>query len=178
MYETERLLIRRFKADDWEDLYDYLSRENVIRFEPYGVFSEEESKKEAIRRAGDPAFYAVCLKETNKVIGNVYFTQIEPKEFMTWEIGYVFHEDYWNKGYAAEACNEVMRNGFEKLGIHRIIGECDPLNPASWKLMERLHMRREAYMKKRAFFTRDSKGNPNWHDCLVYAILDEEYKSL
>lgn len=44
--ETERLIIRRFKAEDWQDLYDYLSKEEVVRYEPYGIYTEEESKKE------------------------------------------------------------------------------------------------------------------------------------
>ena len=42
---------------------------------------------EAARRAGDEAFWAVCLRETGKVIGNVYLAR---GEFATWELGYVF----------------------------------------------------------------------------------------
>lgn len=71
--KTARLVIRRFKADDWRDLYEYLSDGDVVRFEPYGVFSKEECKEAAIRRAKDESFWAVCMKDTEKVIGNLYF---------------------------------------------------------------------------------------------------------
>jgi hypothetical protein len=35
--ETERLIIRRFRANDWSDLYEYLSDPQVVNFEPYGL---------------------------------------------------------------------------------------------------------------------------------------------
>ena len=80
--ETERLTIRRFKEEDWEDLYEYLSDEEVVRYEPYQVFSIEAAKREAKSRAESPGFLAVCLKENQKVIGNIYFAK---QEFKTWE---------------------------------------------------------------------------------------------
>lgn len=92
--ETERLVIRNFYADDWADLYEYLSREIVVRYEPYDVFSEEDSRKEAIKRSMNSCYLAVCLKENNKLIGNLYFARQEPEDFLTWEIGYVFSSDY------------------------------------------------------------------------------------
>ena len=61
--ETERLMIRRFEPDDWQDLYEYLSQEEVVKYEPYEVFTEEASKQEAVRRSGDDNFRAVCLKD-------------------------------------------------------------------------------------------------------------------
>ena len=57
--ETKRLLIRKFKSDDWHDLYEYLSQEEVVRHEPYEVFTEESCKQEAVNRASDNAFWAV-----------------------------------------------------------------------------------------------------------------------
>lgn len=175
--ETERLIIRRFKADDWNDLYEYLSKEEVVKYEPYNTFDEDASKKEAARRATDESFFAVCLKENNKVIGNIYFAKDGPEDFKTYELGYVFNSTYWKKGYAAEACKRVMKYAFNELGAHRIYARCNPENSASWKLMERLHMRKEGHFKNRAFFFRDKDGNPLWHDAYEYAILEDEFKS-
>lgn len=175
--ETDRLIIRRFSCDDWEDLYEYLSQESVVKYEPYDACSEEESKEAAIRRSKDDAFFAVCLKENNKLIGNVYFEQQEPKDFLTWEIGYVFNPKYYGKGYATEACRRILKYGFEQLGAHRIIGMCNPENTPSWKLMERLSMRREGFFKKPAFFKKTEEGKPIWHDAYQYSILDEEFLS-
>ncbi|CAM4449268.1 Acetyltransferase (GNAT) domain-containing protein [Paenibacillus typhae] len=76
--ETERLILRRFKPEDATDLYEYLSREDVVKFEPYGVHDEVQCEAEALRRSGDPAFWAVCLKASGKLIGNLYFQQQQP----------------------------------------------------------------------------------------------------
>lgn len=173
--ETDRLIIRKFNYDDWKDLYEYLSQETVVKYEPYDVFSEEACKQEAINRSKNNAFGAVCLKENNKLIGNLFFQQQEPKEFLTWEIGYVFNPAYYRKGYATEACKRILRYGFEEIGAHRIIGMCNPENIASCKLLERLSMRREGYYKKPAFFRKTHDGKPIWHDAYQYSILEEEF---
>ena len=176
--ETERLIIRRFTAEDWEELYEYLSNEEAVKYEPYGVFTEEDCKEEAIRRAKKDFFWAVCLKENNKLIGNIYFNQQEPKEFYTWEIGYVFNPKYWGKGYATEACEVFLKSAFERLNAHRVVAMCNPKNTASWRLLERLNMRREGHFYKKAFFKRDEKGMPIWHDAYAYGILAEEWDKL
>ena len=68
-----------------------------------------------------------------------------------------------------------MQYGFEQMGVHRIIGKCNPENTSSWKLLERLSMRREGHFKKPAFFTKSIDGKPIWHDAYQYSILDEEF---
>ena len=58
--ETKRLLIRRFLPSDWKDLFEYLSQEEVVKYEPYGIFTEESSRQEAARRSGAIAF-GLCV---------------------------------------------------------------------------------------------------------------------
>ncbi len=173
--ETERLILRKFTNEDWKDLYEYLSLEEVVKYEPYDVFSEEKCKEEAINRAKQDAFWAVCLKENGKLVGNIYFKQQEPKEFLTWEIGYVFNPLYYGKGYATESCKKILDYGFEQLEVRRIIAKCNPLNTSSWKLLERLRMRREGHLLKTKYFKFDKQGEPIWHDTYEYAILKEEW---
>jgi len=173
--ETERLIIRRFRPTDWEDLHDYLSDERVVKFEPYNCFTEEESKKSAKFRSHSSMFLAVVLKKNNKVIGNLYYNQVDPKYFMTWEMGFVFNSNYWGKGYAFEASKELQKYIFNELEAHRIIANCNIKNENSWKLLERLNMRREGHFKKVAFFKLDSEKNPIWHDSYLYAILNEDF---
>ncbi|OOM81048.1 hypothetical protein CLPUN_12080 [Clostridium puniceum] len=81
--ETERLIVRGFKKGDWKDLYEYFGDEEVLKFEPYKPFLVEKCKEEAIRRITDPSFLAVCLKDTNKLIGNIYFVK---QDFDTWKL--------------------------------------------------------------------------------------------
>ncbi|HOM01683.1 MAG TPA: GNAT family protein [Acetivibrio sp.] len=176
--ETDRLIIRRFSPDDWKDLYEYLSKEQVVRYEPYGIFTEEDCKNEAVKRSSNEAFWAVCLKVNNKLIGNVYFNQQEPKEFLNWEIGYVFNPQYYGNGYATESCRAVIDYGFKNLKARRIVAMCNPENIASWKLLERLNMRREGHLLKNIFFKRDEMGECIWVDTYEYAILKEEWYAL
>lgn len=173
--KTERLVVRNFQAEDWKDLYDYLSLKEVLKYEPGSVSDYEDCKKKAIERSQDNIFLAVNLKDKEKMIGHIYFNQINPHEFLTWEIGYIFNPEFYGNGYATEACRRVLQFGFEELGAHRIIGMCNPDNTSSWKLLERLLMRREGYHKKKAFFHRTDEGQPIWHDAYQYAILAEEW---
>ncbi|AKG34181.1 GNAT family N-acetyltransferase [Paenibacillus durus] len=173
--DTDRLIIRRFKAEDWRDLHEYLSRENVVKYEPYGVLTEKESREEALRRSSDSAFWAVCLKETGKMIGNLYFQEQEPKRFQTWVLGYVFHSDYQGNGYAGEACRRLLKYGYETLEIRRVIAMCNPENQRSWKLLERLNFRREGHSLQTGYFKYDKDGNPIWHDTFLYALLRTEW---
>ncbi|MEK3833821.1 MULTISPECIES: GNAT family N-acetyltransferase [unclassified Paenibacillus] len=178
LLETERLIVRGFSENDWSDLHEYLSLEQVLKYEPGGVSGEEECKNMARERAEGDCFWAVSLKETNKMIGHVYFGQQEPAEFKTWMIGYIFNPDFYGKGYATEACQRVLEYGFEELGIHRVVAMCNPENASSWRLLERLNMRREGHFKKKAFFKRTDDGQPVWHDAYQYAILNEEWSSI
>lgn len=171
--ETQRLLIRPFDPADWEDLHEYLSDGQVVRYEPYSVFAAEESRLEAVRRSNDPAFWAVCLKDGGKLIGNIY---LAGQPFDTRELGYVFNARYQGKGYATEAAACLVDYAFVKLGARRVTAMSNPHNTASWRLLERLGMRREGHLIRNIWFKRDEQGAPIWADTYEYAILAEEWR--
>jgi len=172
--ETERLVIRRFTPCDWRDLHAYLSEEETVRYEPYGVFTPEASQQEAARRAQDSRFWAVCLKDGGKLIGNITLT---PQEDSTWEIGYVFGLAYRGAGYATEAAGFLVNELFETQKARRVTALCNPLNTASWKLLERLGFRREGCFKQNIAFKTDADGHPLWQDTYAYAILSGEWRA-
>ena len=174
--ESGRLGLRRFLDSDGGDLFRYLSKAEVVRYEPYDPLTYEQCIHEARSRARSPNYWAVILKDDGKLIGNIFFKQRDPLRFMTWEIGFIFNRDYWGMGYAAEASYLVMRYGFEVMGAHRIIANCNQANERSWKLMERLGMRREQAARKDIYFRRTADGKPDWQDSYQYAVLSEEFK--
>ena len=173
MLDTERLVIRRFQAGDWSDLNDYLSDPDVVFYEPYCIFTIEESKSEAIRRSHDTDFWAVCLKDGGKVIGNLYLSK---QDFDTYELGFVFNKKYQGQGYALESAKALVNFTFSKLEARRIIAMCNPENKKSWRLIERLGLRREGHLKRNVFFKTDSQGQPVWVDTYLYGILYDEWK--
>lgn len=169
---TERLIIRRFERNDWEELYDYLSDEEVVKFEPYSTYTMEMAKEEAIRRSEKKEFFAVCLKENNKLIGNLYFLK---GKFDTWELGYVFNRTYQSKGYATESAKALIEKAFDEWDARRIIAKCSPKNNPSWRLMERLKMRREGLLLQNVYFKTNHEGKPIWLDTYEYALLKSEW---
>ncbi len=171
--ETERLVIRYYQEGDQEDTYTYLSDPETVRYEPYRPFGKKAAYEEACRRIKDTRFLAVCLKE-GRLIGNLYFA---PEEYGNWEVGYVFNRDYWGHGYATEAVKGLFDIAFGQWGVRRILAMCDQKNPQSWKLMERVGMRKEAQIKQNIYFWKDDMGHPIWKDTLQYAILQSEYVS-
>lgn len=169
---TDRLIIRKFESNDWQDLYEYLSDKEVVKFEPYDIYSENQAKEEAIGRSNNESFYAACLKENKKLIGNLYLGK---GDFDTWELGYVFNRKYQGQGYATEGAKVLLDYAFAHLGARRIIAMCSPKNDPSWKLLERLRMRREGLLLQNVYFKTDSNGDPIWLDTYEYAILKSEW---
>lgn len=169
--ETERLILRRYKKEDIQDLFEYLSDPEVVKYEPYKPLTLEEAEENLEWRIGTDEMIAVELKSSRKMIGNVYTGR---RDFEALEIGYVFNRDHWGQGYAAESCRALIRQAFSR-GIHRIYAECDPENKGSWKLLEALGFQREAHFRKNVYFWKDEAQKPIWKDTYVYAKLSDTF---
>lgn len=172
---TPRLALRRFTADDGPALFDYLSRPDVVRFEPYGPLTRGEAIAEATRRAGDPRFVAVERSTDGILVGHVFRAPDGPPEWRTWTVGYVFHPEHGGQGYATEATRAVVDDCFRDQHAHRVTARCDPRNAPSWRLLERLGLRREAHELECASFESGPDEQPVWHDAYLYAVLDREW---
>ena len=138
----------------------------------------EEETREALRvqmngRDADPPHYyfAVTLRSTGTLIG-VCALLIRYDELRHGELLYVLNRPYWGQGYATEAARALLGLGFSELDLHRIYATCRPANVASWRVMEKLGMRREGHLVQHRWM----KGR--WQDSLLYAILDHEWQAL
>ena len=167
--ETDRLVLRRYQKEDIQDLFEYLSDEEVVKYEPHKPLTFEEAKENLAWRISTDEMIAVELKHSHKMIGNVYLGK---RDFEALEMGYVFNRNYWGHGYAAESCRALIQRAFSH-GIHRIYAECDPDNLNSWKLLEALAFQREAYFRRNVYFWKDEEDRPIWKDTYVYAKLND-----
>jgi RimJ/RimL family protein N-acetyltransferase len=174
--ETDRLTLRRYLDTDYDDLLKLQSSPDVTRFLLYDVRTPEQVQESLAGRLADVPMdtdgqaltVAVILRETGQHVGEVTLF-VHSAEHRTGELGFVFNPDFHGRGYAAEASVELLRLGFEELGMHRIIGRLDARNTASANLLKRLGMRQEAHFVRNEFL----KGE--WTDELVFAMLADEW---
>ncbi|HEY4571679.1 MAG TPA: GNAT family N-acetyltransferase [Kribbella sp.] len=174
--ETDRLTLRRYVEDDYDDLLKLQSNPDVTRFLLYDVRTPEQVKETLAGRLADVPMdrdgqaltVAVILRDTGQHVGEVvlFMNSVEQR---TGELGYVFHPEFHGRGFAAEASVELLRLGFEELGMHRIIARLDARNSGSVNLLKRLGLRQEAHFVKNEYL----KGE--WTDELVFAMLAEEW---
>ena len=168
IWETERLILRRHRKEDLQDLYEYLSDPEVVTYEPNLPMDMDQAVEELAYRIESDEMVAVELKQTHKLIGNVYLGR---RDFDSLEIGFVFNGKYQHQGYARESCEKLIDFAFSA-GIHRIYAECDPENGNSWRLLERLGFSREAHLLQNVYFWKDDKGDPIWKNTYIYALLN------
>jgi len=167
---TSRLILRQFTESDYDDLFEFLSQLENDEFEGYPGITYENGKDHLKYRLGSEEFFAVQLKDSGKVIGNIYCGK---RDFEAREVGYIINKNFQRKGYASEALSAVIKNAFET-GTHRVYAECDPRNECSWKLLEKIGLRREAHFKQNIYFHKDENENPIWKDTFVYALVKED----
>ena len=177
---TARLLLRPFTIDDLDALFDLQSRPEVTRYLLFDARDRGQVRTALEERieAGRPGHHggrlllalAVVLPQTGAMIGDVVLF-LESREHRQGEIGYIFHPEHGGRGYATEAARAMLRLGFEAYGLHRIIGRIDARNEPSAGVLERLGMRREAHYRQNELV----KGE--WTDEVVYAMLEDEWRS-
>ena len=166
---TARLLLRPIEAADWPEIHRYMSDPEVTAWLPEGLLDEAAAQAFAARHASDEAeALAVLSRDGGEFVGHMVFHPWFGAR--THEVGWVIARPHQGRGYATEAAQALLAHAFKTLRCHRVIATCQPQNPASWRVMEKLGMRREAHF--RAGLLRPSG---EWWDEYFYAILADEY---
>ena len=125
MLQTKRLILRRWKESDAEDLYEYAKDPDVGPIAGWPPHTSVEESREIIRNVFSASeAYAVCLKENNKAIGAIEL-KLNGHTDMTerddeCELGYWIGKPYWGQGLIPEAAMEMIRHGFEDLEMRAI----------------------------------------------------------
>jgi RimJ/RimL family protein N-acetyltransferase len=176
--ETERLILRDFRDDDWPDMLAYWVDPRYQRHYAEVADPEEMVRglvgwfvAQQIERPRRKWQLAVTLKDDGRFVGNCGVRITDP-ELREGDIGYELHPDYWGRGYATEAARAVLRFGFEQAGLHRVWAECVADNVGSQRVLEKLGLRREARFREHRWY----KGR--WWDTLIYAMLEHEWNAL
>ena len=138
--ETARLWLRPFTEGDARDLYEYASDPQVGPNAGWLPHRSEEESLEIIRTVfAAPDSFALVLKETGRVVGSAGFTGRHDPGLPgpEGEIGYALGREYWGRGLMPEAVGELLRYGFEDLGLASVWCSHYEDNPQSRRVIEK-----------------------------------------
>jgi len=162
--ETKRLLLRRFVLPDLDDLFQFYSDPDVIKYIPDAPRSYGEAKEELEWFLnGHPTFpelglWATIDKETGQFIGRCGLLPWTIDGQHEVEVAFALSKAFWGQGLATEAAQALVQYGFEHLGLSRLICLIDHDNKGSIKVATKVGMS----------FEKESKDE--YGPFLVYAI--------
>jgi len=180
--ETERLLLRPFLVTDAADALAYLRNPVPNCFACMKLDSLEEAEAEMRKRSTNSELYfAIVLKETGKVIGEIEAfpernePDIESSPIDTFSPCWMLNTAYHRKGYAYEAAHAFFEYLFHTKGARRIYAYTEDYNLRSQHLCEKLGMRREGLFIEFVSFVKNPDGTPRYENTFQYAILKREW---
>ena len=86
------------------------------------------------------------------------------------ELGWLLDPDHTGHGYATEAVRALLEYCFDSRGLHRVVASCFLGNDTSWRLMERVGMRREGHA-----IAESLHRSGQWLDTVTYAVLADDW---
>ena len=141
--QTERLILRPWCEADAESLFEYAKDPDVGPIAGWPAHKSVEESLDVIKNVfTGKECYAICEKENNIAIGAIElklngYTDMTERDDEC-EMGYWLGKPFWGRGYVPEAARELLRRGFEDLGMTTIwIGYYDG-NMKSKRVQEKL----------------------------------------
>lgn len=149
--KTERLILRPFESNDFEEAYQLFSDPIVMRFSLNGPYSADKCKKfieQCILKSNnnEPSLLAVIDKKSNQLIGSCGFFPQTIQGMAELELGYRLLTDYWGKGLATEAAMAMKSHAFNEMGLTRLISLIETENIASVRVAEKNDFKLEKEM--------------------------------
>ena len=158
MLESKRIYLRPYNIQDLEAVHEYASIPEVSKYQEWGPNTIDDTKNYlnlCIEKSNhQPAYdfeFAICLKENNKLIGGCRIWRITEQSSVL-ELGYIINPKYQKQGLALEAAKLLIDFGFNELHASVIYATCDTKNIPSYKVMEKLGMKRVGVIKNHKEF--------------------------
>jgi RimJ/RimL family protein N-acetyltransferase len=170
--ETSRLRIRPYSDADIAELLPLIGTREVaattLRIaHPY----TEQDARDFFKLAKEPdkLWLAITLRSDGRQVGGIGL-RIEPQH-QNAELGYWLGVAYSGQGYATESAREMLRYGFEELGLHRIFATHFKHNAASGRILKKIGMQYEGCQREHLL---------KWGefvDSEMYGILRREWET-
>lgn len=172
--ETKRLILRRFKESDADEMYNLAKDPAVGPIAGWKPHDNPEESLEIIRNIFLPAdSFAVTLREDGCLIGAIAFEKDRLRENPdSAEMGYWIGSGYWGNGYMTEAAEAFIEYGFKTKCLNQI-GICTSIvNERSKRVIKKCGFVYEGTIR-RTLMT----YNGLLRDSLVFSMTAEEYEA-
>jgi RimJ/RimL family protein N-acetyltransferase len=148
LLETARLVLRRFREDDADNLFRLDNDPSVMRFLSGGTPTPRDLIETDILPMflnydeGFPAFgfWAADDKASGRFLGWFSFRASDEADPGEVTLGFRLRRDAWGQGYATEGARALIRMGFTELGVQRVVATTYQDNLASRRVMEKAGM--------------------------------------
>jgi RimJ/RimL family protein N-acetyltransferase len=176
LFETPRLVLRRFRAEDLPRFVAYRRDPVVARFQAWEPdYSPQDAERfldgQSSVALGDPGKWvqiAVLDRKEDALVGDCAVCAL-PQQPLTWELGVTFAQSAQRKGLAREALGAVVGMLVAEHEAHRVIASVDERNEGAARLAEALGFRREARLVEADWFKEE------WATLLIYAMLARDW---
>lgn len=173
--ETERLILRKFTAEDAEAMFEnWASEDEVTKFLTWPTHANADMTKLLltvwVENYEKPDFYnwVIELKATGEIVGNISVVKVQ-ENIEGAVLGYCMGTKWWGQEIMPEAGRAVIKFLFEEVGFHRIAANHDKNNPKSGRVMQKIGMTYEGTLRSAGFC------NQGVIDEVWYSILKEEF---
>lgn len=159
MITTERLLIRRVRPDDAQDLFDIYGDAETMRYwdsAPDPDLAASQSRANRLANLPEPLTY-FAIAHQDKLIGT---GGVHARN----EIGYILNRTYWRQGFMREALSGLLPYLFRTLHTDELTAEIDPRNAASEAFLTSLGFRKTGAAKHTICL------NGEWCDSAYFAL--------
>lgn len=174
--KTERLILRQFVKEDYEDMFKWASNPEVVKYLSYNPHKTPEETKEIlkvwIKSYSNPNEYNWAIEFNGRCIGNIS-TVLQDDECYSCHLGWQIDIDCWNKGIMTEAARAVVDFLFGEVGYDRITSGHDTRNIGSGRVMQKIGMTLEGTFRRCCYQKDGSIGDKNY-----YAILKSDWESI
>ena len=144
--ETERLILRQIDSKDFDALYQMNSDPEVMKYIGDGSIRNHEQMVNELDMlmsyyVKNPGLgiWAMVLKDTKRFVGASGLVYYDGTSEI--EMGYRLLKENWNQGYATEVSFGLLKYGFKRLALKKIVSSAHIDNLASRRVMEKIGMR-------------------------------------
>jgi [ribosomal protein S5]-alanine N-acetyltransferase len=167
--------LRPIQFSDWTSVHEWASTTEACRYQPWGPNTVDDTQSFVAEATAawderpQRRYVWSALSDGGNVVG-LGELKIHSRRWRHGEIAYAVHTRHWGSGVGTAIGAQLVRFGFDQLGLHRIAATCDPRNLASAAVLRKLGMTYEGRLRE-TIELRDG-----WRDSAVFSILASEHQ--